>query len=284
MSGLFSALRFFSSPPVEDDDTVERKEESVDEDGEEPVPPPPIPSRRRSVLDPRTRSLSKVFTQVPLSVPDLKHMQMDQIEYLCHLCLLETSPNRILKFSKELLQLLESHRLPSHGRLFSRIMICGLALDMSYEVGSSHGKSELRYSWDHKADFWKSTAENLIHAKSMLLRKDANKFVPSQMEGYEDDVEEAGDCGLDHDLEQHEMMKETYKEVLELVRLQHQLAELRDAVEDKEDILVMKESLPAPILEVLEAAKGQDLMLVLEEMAHASDKKEFSHAHVQQKV
>ena len=49
----------------------------------------------RTTMIPRSRSLSRVFNQVPNDRPTIQQAQVDLIEYYCHLCCLQTKPNEI---------------------------------------------------------------------------------------------------------------------------------------------------------------------------------------------
>lgn len=89
----------------------------------------------------RERSLSKVFNQLPVLLPSLAEIQLDIVEWYCHVCLLETNSLKLQSTVEQLSAALGPHKPRTYGRLFNRLHlvalwndICCLPFKLSAEV------------------------------------------------------------------------------------------------------------------------------------------------------
>jgi len=258
MSFFLQVGNLFRSPPDEkegrpndkDDDDEEQEgpetQMPAPEDNESPTFPPPLPKRRGSFAQQRARSLSKVFNQLPNSLPNRKEIEMDVMEYFCHIMLLETDPHKLSYYKKELHQLMETHKLRKYGRFYTRMRLTACCTDIGcIRIEESTDDSDedsqddecIPFSVDISKEEWTSTKENFILLKSLFLRQDANASVPTKQEGYNNEAEEGcpipqENGKLDLVLEKHEMFQESYKEVLILCQIQEILSNFRETLQN----------------------------------------------------
>lgn len=197
---------------------------------------PPMPSRQTSGMN-RDRSFSKVFNQLPPHLPTLQEMQMDLMEYLCHLILLQTNVAKALLYKTQLTQVLESHQIHKYGRFYSRLNLTALGCDLLCLP-----ESETPETWTTPQD-WAHMREQLVLTKSLLLRRDANVWVPTAMEESESPTPAGAalettpslpqpNDAIDHQLETHEMFQDTYQQVYEFVHVQEIIARLRLSLQE----------------------------------------------------
>jgi hypothetical protein len=78
----------------------------------------------------RVRSLSKVFNQLPLVLPNLTEIQLDVVEWYCHVCLLETDAGRLNYLVQQLSRALGEHQPRMYGRLYNRLHMVALWSDI----------------------------------------------------------------------------------------------------------------------------------------------------------
>lgn len=202
------------------------------------APPPSFPKRRSMASAKPQQSLSKMFNQLPENLPNVREMQMDIMEFICHCMLVEINTEKAYEFSKQLEKATEGHQIPSHGRLCSRMRIATFLKDFVGIAVTSDDTLEAddprEYSIDVPSDTWNYHAEQLAHLKGLLLRKDANTFVPSQLQGYGEDegILETKNDELNDDFGKHEMFQEPYKECITLLQVQKAIISLREEISD----------------------------------------------------
>jgi len=185
----------------------------------------------------RLRSMSRVFTTLPPVLPTYQQMVADQMEYLCHLMLLETMPDRVLQYKKDYECVLRNFSrttdgpklLKTPGRLHSRMLLAALAADL-FLVREEDEKDEaikVVSPASVTADDWNMLREQLIHLKGVLLQQNANNAVLSSST--------RKPALPDTELEKHEMMNVDYREVLQLLEVQRAMAALREGLQSIED-------------------------------------------------
>ena len=196
-----------------------------------PKTPPVMPQRASFVRGNgvgRSRSLSRVYNQVPRDRPDFRRAQQDMIEYYAHLAMMETDPDRVKEENEHLQEALQGCKLYKYGRIYSRIQIACLCIDIGVRntdtISTPQGEDDddeegPRFS----PDLWKDMREQLIIVKSFMLRKDANTYVPIQKPRYSDEDTPGENDELDAALEKHEMFQDSYHEVLTLLEVQETL-------------------------------------------------------------
>lgn len=233
------------SPPAEDSEAAKGEEEF----SEEPKPltqdfdalplPPRIPPRASQELR-RDQSISRVFNELPQDLPDLNTIQMDVLEYLCHLILNETDHSRMIVHRSRLVRLLKEHEeLPKFGRFYSRFLITCCAADLlttPIEDGASQDdqtgttvQSGL-IGWNEK--HWKEMQTGFMKIRDLLLRKDADVLVPTRFKEWNEDeiIEATANESLDRELAKHEMFAEQLPQILQSLQIQEALVVLRDNV------------------------------------------------------
>jgi hypothetical protein len=231
-------------------------------------PPPPLPSRRplKDLL--RVRSLSKVLYQLPLVLPDLQEIQLDVVEWYCHVCLLETNTTRLTTLVAQLSQALGEHRPRTYGRLYNRLHmvalwndICCLRLSLEepehhhhhHHAGHNHSHSHSHVQQlDISAVQWQQVREQLVLLKSYLLRQDANLTVPTLNQvpdpaktttttttaatatahDAEDEYPSVppSQAAPDGQLEKHDMFQQDYQQVLLLLSVHQVLAKFNESL------------------------------------------------------
>jgi len=209
-----------------------------------PKPPPVMPTRSSFVRGNgvgRSRSLSRVYNQVPRDRPDFRRAQQDMIEYYAHLAMIETDPDRVKEENEHLQEALQGCKLHKYGRLYSRIQIACLCIDIGVRntdtittttTTRQRGEDDVEEEGPRfPADLWKDMREQLIIVKSFMLRKDANADVPIQKPRYSDEDTPEENDELDAALEKHEMFQDSYHEVLTLLEAQATLTRFYEQIE-----------------------------------------------------
>ena len=206
----------------------------------------------------RLRSMSKVFTTLPPVLPTYQQMVADQMEYLCHLMLLETMPDRVLTYKRDYECVLRNFArttdgpklLQTPGRLHSRGLLAALAADLFLVREEDEGDGaavKIVSPASVTADDWNVLREQLILLKGVLLQQNANNAV--LMMGGAGGATDAAGADSNHnnnpsirkpalpdtELEKHEMMKVDYREVLQLLEVQNAMAALREGLQSIED-------------------------------------------------
>ena len=191
----------------------------------------------------RLRSISKVFTTLPDTLPDHQTMMVDQVEYWCHIVLLETEPEKVASHKIQLEAACQALTQTDHadmlfkkGRLYSRIQLTSAASDISI-LHLDDGKdeedmeSDIRHASNYTSDDWKMAKEQLILLKGIMQRKNANAVIDA---GASDTPAHSpgDDDWPDPDLAQHEMMTSDFQEVLRLFSVQFALCELRERLHE----------------------------------------------------
>lgn len=177
----------------------------------------------------RIRSLSKVFTVLPATLPSYQQMVADHLEFLSHILLLETSSDRLLK-TKQDYEVAVSHfvslsegkeLLKAPGRLHSRCLLAALVADLHLVQPNPEGdgSEQIQAPVTMSANDWKCIREKLMQLRGTLLQKNAN--FPMGMLASEGSAEE------DAQSAQHPMMTEDFDHVLKLLDVQCELAAFR---------------------------------------------------------
>jgi hypothetical protein len=226
---------------------------------------PPRELQLQPPLEARSVSLSNDFTlQLPLALPNLAEIQLDVVEWFCHVCLLETDPGRLAFFRHELSQAealaRHCHTLRLHNRLRNRLEMVDLwndigcmhmnmrrrddinddAVDGTDDANVSNARANvnadgaeetsLMYSTDILAAQWSQIKLQLELLKIYMLRPDAN-------ENFDTDTDTVGairilppaQASLDEQLEKHDMFQQDYRQVVLLLQVQQALASLRES-------------------------------------------------------
>ena len=233
---LFGTPHEKAPRPVEEhheDDDAPRVQVDDDEEEEERATMPP---RRSMSRQNRSRSLSRVYNQVPRGRPTARQAQMDLCEYYAHLAMMETDADRVKIEDEHLRQALQGCKPRLFGRLFSRIQITALCISIGAlaapVVVDDEDEQEPVYQ---SAALWHQLHRQIKVVKECLLRKDANIFVPVEREGYDDDDNNLLENeALDTELEKHAMFQEAYREVLVLLKVQEILATLCEQLDKNE--------------------------------------------------
>lgn len=194
-------------------------------------PPPVMPQRSYFVRGNgtgRSRSLSRVYNQVPRDRPDFRKAQQDMIEYYAHLAMIETDPDRVKEENEHLQEALQGCKVRKYGRLYSRLQIACLCIDIGVRYTETATTSQKEDDDDESgpnisADLWRDMREQLIIVKSFMVRKDANMYVPIQKPRYSDEDTPEENDEMDAALEKHEMFQDSYHEVLTLLEVQETL-------------------------------------------------------------
>jgi hypothetical protein len=198
----------------------------------------------------RVRSLSRLFTKLPDNLPTYPQMLADQLEYLMHIVLLETSPRRASQHMESLKAVYETfrsipngRRLLSSGRLYSRSMLTSLASDvaiMTVDGGEHHdvghngndiSEEHIVAASDLKAENWDMLQQQLEQLREILLRKNANAAPQFDTDPSETQV----GVILDEQLAKHTMMTVDYEEVILLLAVQKELTGLKERLQDIAD-------------------------------------------------
>jgi hypothetical protein len=278
-------------------------EEILEEPHEET---PTVPPRRKSHPELRARSLSKVFNQLPPMLPTLKQMEMDMIEYMCHVCLLESNPARLQALRNSLIDLSLRHEIPPRGRLMNRIMLASLAVDIGsvpIEPNMDDDTSSAGCLLEMDEQYWKEVERRFIHLKSSILRRDANEYVASIREGETcdetgNDEENNTEEPIDEAMAQHEMVQAQFHEVLQLLRIHQIITQLRFTIIQNNEMSSALETyenrlrdeittVPMDWEEVLMLEQSQlspDVLMARLRSILIDDEKKFSLAYLQQKV
>ena len=217
--------------------------------------PPTIPPRKSIKNDfVRARSLTKVFNQLPLVLPDLTEIQLDIVEWYCHVCLLESNPVRLQHFRQELIIALGHHQPRRYGRLYNRLHLtalwndvcCGttistttVAAPASTVAAFSPGDDQDQdaameaFSINVTAAQWRQIKEQFVLLKSYLLRQDANLAVPSiSSDTLSPTAPPPQHAAPDGNLEKHDMFRHEYQLVVLLLQVQQALASFCSALEN----------------------------------------------------
>ena len=184
---------------------------------------------RRSFAGLQSRSISKVFNQLPTVLPSLDETQQDIVEWLLHIALLETDPKRFEIHEKKLSTAMKLTNIATYGRLCSRLKLTALWGDFTREPLPREQKASLPLSDKD----WANIKDELQKLRSTLLRKDANEVV-TMITVPKNEQSQEGSQPLpyspapieekDSQLEGHAMMQEDYEEVYQLIQVQELLS------------------------------------------------------------
>ena len=194
----------------------------------------PMPTRN-SFHGGRMRSLSKVFTSLPdKPLPSYAQMVVDQIEFLMHVILLETDPNRAVDHQNNLLQAVDVFRnnvptgkeLMQSGRLYSRMMLTSLACDLITLNSKGNEEENAPQASELPAEGWRTMKERLISLKNLLLKQNSNAA-----------IDFSGDAEVplhtvDEQLACHEMMTVDFDELALLFSVHEEIAFFKEQLEN----------------------------------------------------
>lgn len=229
-------------------------------------PAVPPPHRLYHTDNNNNNTLSRVFTQLPQSLPNYADVYVDLIEWLMHVALLQTDPYKLMQdHMVDIAQALNNieEKLP-YGRLYNRVELTALYADVCgrktepNELGPGLPASVLDTLPAFELTQWAQFRKDLAHLRLKLIRKDANLVVPVLIQNRrsslcgdvvattratafdcEDTEGEAAQLAsnaaapppanpeLDMALEQHEMMQADYHQVMQLLAIQEALANLQ---------------------------------------------------------
>lgn len=237
-------------PKVSDDDDPPSENAAVENQGSgddrHKKQPPGLPQRSsfaRGKVTGRARSLSRVYNQVPRDRPDFRRAQQDMIEYYAHLAMIETDPDRVKEENEHLQEAIQGCRIRRYGRIYSRLQIACLCIDVGVLNTDPAREGELQDEPCFPADLWSSLREQLIIVKGFMLRKDANMLVAIEKPRYSDDGIPEENDELDSALDKHEMFQASYNEVNFLLKIQETLARFCEQLKgiDSESPEIVKE-------------------------------------------
>jgi hypothetical protein len=255
-------------PPDDEDDEqqqqsqlmTQRPEDAMVPGGfetqEEPINPLPPYLAAAAKLQPsnnnsrasRLRSISRVFTPLPPKLPSYQQMLMDIVEYWCHVCMLETVPEKLMEHKTQLEAAMDDLKRNTQGqsksylrkgRLYSRLQLTNLTIDMCLlrvdgteeeeeeedsDDENNQNHNHIPDATDMNQEHWTTFKERLILVKSIMLKKNCN-VMPAEGESLK------ADEYPDRELAVHDMMNSAYNHVHTLLDVQIALSTLRHDLE-----------------------------------------------------
>lgn len=178
----------------------------------------------------RFRSLSKAFTKLPSTLPNATQMLADQLEFWCHVLLLESDPLKFTLHAANMEQTLrwfkvtEANGCLEYGRLLSRTLLAGCVSDImcltmnDYQLNQNDALTNAN---SLPSDRWNRILENVIYCKTILLRRNADTVEQLPTKNSEDGL-------LDDQLAQHQMMTDDFHDLQDLLKVQCALAKFRE--------------------------------------------------------
>jgi hypothetical protein len=160
-------------------------------------------------------------------------MLIDIVEYWCHVCMLETVPEKLAVHKTQLeaaiadLNKTENSKLYLRkGRLYSRLELTNLTIDVCLlrVDGRENVDDDIPDAKDMNEEHWTTFKERLILAKSIMLKKNCN-VMPAEGESLK------ADEYPDRELSVHDMMNSAYNHVHTLLDVQIALSTLSHDLE-----------------------------------------------------